>query len=59
LKVGELFCFGINKVSIEIFCPNEVSPKANAKFPSTFISNYNPIEKLIVTPDNIDEFLKE
>jgi hypothetical protein len=48
-----------NKISKEIFCPNEVSPKANAKFPSTFISNYNPIEKLIVTPDNIDEFLKE
>jgi predicted AAA+ superfamily ATPase len=35
------------------------NPKAKAKFPSTFISNYNPIEKLIVTPDNMDEFLKE
>lgn len=34
------------------------NPKAKAKFPTTFTHNYNPVEKLVVTPENMDEFLK-
>ena len=33
--------------------------KAKARFPTTFIKNYNPAEKLIVSPNNIEEFLKD
>ncbi|HMQ08631.1 MAG TPA: ATP-binding protein [Saprospiraceae bacterium] len=32
--------------------------KAKAKFPKTFTDNYNPLQSLIVTPENIDDFLK-
>jgi predicted AAA+ superfamily ATPase len=32
--------------------------KAKAKFPKTFTDNYTPKETLVVTPENIDDYLK-
>ena len=34
------------------------SKKTNKKFPKTFLENYNVANKMIVTPENIDEFLE-
>lgn len=34
------------------------SVKQKAKFPVTFLNAYKPIEKQVVTPENIDDFLK-
>ncbi|MEZ4905253.1 MAG: ATP-binding protein [Spirosomataceae bacterium] len=33
------------------------NPKAKAKFPSTFIESYQPIEKHVITPDNFTDFV--
>ena len=42
---------------IKIFEMKWNADKANVKFPSAFVDEYNPVEKHVVTPENYLEFL--